>query len=149
MPSQRGTYTLTTQASRDVAWSTLATRVDATWTFTGGPFENYEGPALLSVRVHGDFDQLDRAPARAFPLRVGVERTDGVPPKGTTLDLRASFDEGRTWRTLTVTRTGAGFRAVVPKPPAGAAFVSLRASASDADGNRVEQTVVRAYGILR
>ena len=149
IPSEPGTYTLKTRATRTVPWSTLATRVHASWTFSGGPFEDFEGPGLLGVRIDGDFDQRDRAPARAFPLRVGVERTDGVQPTGTTLTLQASFDDGRTWRALTVTRKGAGFRAVVPKAPAGAAFVSLRANASDADGNRVRQTVIRAYEILR
>jgi hypothetical protein len=31
--------------------------------------------------------------------------------------------------------------------PRGAHFVSLRGSARDAQGNRVEQTIIRAYGL--
>ncbi|MBM7784697.1 S8 family serine peptidase [Tenggerimyces flavus] len=148
-PDEAATYQLTTSATRAVDWSTLATRVDAAWTFKG-PFEEFERPSALSVRTAGAFDLLNRAPAdRAFPLRVTVENADGTKPKVQRVALRASFDDGTTWTTLQLAPSGDVYWTTVPKPPANAHFVSLRAVAEAADGTKVEQTVIRSYELRR
>ena len=63
----------------------------------------------------------------------------------TKFGLQVSYDDGRTWRTPLLTRIGDHGIAFL-RPPAGEGFVSLKASAADAAGNTVEQTIVRAYG---
>jgi hypothetical protein len=61
----------------------------------------------------------------------------------TAFDRRASYDAGKTWLSPLVSRLG-DQGVTVLRPPAGG-YVSLRASAADAAGNRVEQTIIRAY----
>ena len=57
--------------------------------------------------------------------------------------MDVSYDDGRTWTAAPVTAQGQSWSAAVRHPARG--FVSLRARASDAAGNTVEQTVIRAY----
>ncbi|MEV4757671.1 hypothetical protein AB0J86_21515 [Micromonospora sp. NPDC049559] len=56
------------------------------------------------------------------------------------LAVEASYDDGATWNRVPVRDGAARVR-----HPAGAGFVSLRATAADGAGNTVRQTVVRAY----
>jgi hypothetical protein len=60
------------------------------------------------------------------------------------LDLLVSYDEGRTWLKPLSSRVGDRGVAFL-RPPAGEGFVSLKASATDAAGNTVEQRVIRAF----
>ena len=63
---------------------------------------------------------------------------------GATLAL--SYDDGATWTPVPLqrARTG-GWSAKVQYPRAQGSYVSLKASAWDDAGNRVEQEIVRAY----
>ena len=73
---------------------------------------------------------------------------DGMAaPRGVTLKVETSYDDGRTWTTATTARKGSGFTAVVERPARmhGDAYVTLRVTAKDAAGNTVRQTVDRAY----
>ncbi len=148
-PEQPATYRFSTRATRAVDWSTLATRVDASWTFRG-PFEDYHRVPTLTARVSGALDRLNRAPAdQPFPLRVRVETGIGQTPALDSVALRASFDDGETWTKLRLTRDGDTYRTTVPPPPSDARFVSLHATAAAADGTAVEQTVIRSYELVR
>jgi hypothetical protein len=74
---------------------------------------------------------------------VTVQWNKGLDPVAlASLTVEASFDDGRTWRAVPV----AGAVATIDHPRA-ARFVSLRAKAADANGNTVEQTTIRAYGV--
>jgi hypothetical protein len=59
-----------------------------------------------------------------------------------------SFDDGAHWQQVPVAALGDRAVAVIVHPR-DAAFVSLRASASDLAGNRVEQELARAYALKR
>jgi hypothetical protein len=48
-----------------------------------------------------------------------------------------------TWRSTKVEQADDGWRTEVTNPAGGA--VSLRATATDAEGNKVEQTIIRGY----
>jgi hypothetical protein len=54
-----------------------------------------------------------------------------------------SYDDGRTWTEVRLDRR---HQATVHHQR-GREFVSLRVRATDRDGNSVEQTVLRAYGV--
>lgn len=81
--------------------------------------------------------------------------TDLQPPEGgwpcpdniTNVTLEVSFDDGASWAAVPVTRFGRLWIAAL-KHPLTAEFVSLRSTARDREGNRVEQTVIRAYGLI-
>ncbi|MDX3229607.1 hypothetical protein [Streptomyces sp. ME19-01-6] len=63
----------------------------------------------------------------------------------------ASYDDGESWRPLTLERaTTPGTyetQLKAPRASASAGYVSLRTKTVDALGNEVEQTVDRAFGI--
>jgi hypothetical protein len=117
---------------------------DVAWTFREPGSAAPVAPLpLLVVRAGGaGLDDQGRAPAGcAYPLVLTVQHQPGAAaPKLASLRVAASFDDGATWRPVPVS----GGRALVGHP-ARAGFVSLRISATDAAGNSVEQTVIRAY----
>ncbi len=55
--------------------------------------------------------------------------------------VEVSYDDGRTWQEVPV-RAG---RTLVLRHPVGDGYVSLRSLGADADGNTLEQTLIRAY----
>jgi len=60
--------------------------------------------------------------------------------------VETSIDDGATWKTATIkAKTGGHYDVVVANPKTG--YVSLKVSASDADGSKVEQTLTRAYAV--
>jgi len=149
MPADQHTYVLSVTGTRAPRWSPLAKQVDLAWTFRSAatpPNTTVQLP-LLTVRASGAFDDLDRAPAgTAFPLTLRVETQKGAAASAVrTVTVRFSTDDGRTWCTAPVTGRGATRTATIPNPMSG--FVSLRLSATDAAGDRVDQTVIRAYQV--
>ena len=91
-------------------------------------------------------DEQNRA-VRALPLvlPVAIERPAGAKaPIVERVTVDASFDDGATWSPVPGALIGARFLGIVIHPRA-ASFVSLRGTARDVEGNRVEQTIVRAY----
>jgi hypothetical protein len=53
-----------------------------------------------------------------------------------------SFDDGTTWRPARVVADGSRWKVDLP---AGTGYASLRATAVDAAGNSVTETITRAY----
>jgi hypothetical protein len=103
---------------------------------------------LLTVRVGGAVDLTSAAPAgRAFRLPLTVQRPAGSERTPVTrLTLQVSYDDGRTWKTVRVSRHGATADALLHHP-GHVGYASLRISAADRAGNTVDQTVIRAYRI--
>jgi subtilisin family serine protease len=125
-----------------------ATRTETSWEFRSGrpaagrtePLSllqiGYAVPADLTGYVSGRHPHL---------LGLTLWHQEGLPaPRGTTLRVEVSLDEGAKWRSVPVIRHGDGYRALIP---AGYGSVSLRVHARDAAGNAVTQTVIRAYGL--
>jgi uncharacterized protein (TIGR03382 family) len=152
VPPEAATYTLSATATRSVPWSVIGTSADVTWGFRSEHVEaSDELPPplpLLVVRASGAVDD-DGASAggQPYPLTLRVQRQDEVPASALTeLTLEVSYDDGATWQPAAVQRTEQGGTATVLHP-AGDGFASLRIAARDADGNTVQQTVLRAYQI--
>ena len=73
-----------------------------------------------------------------------VERTEGAQIKSVTVEM--SLDDGATWSPAPGFLVGTHwFGLVVHGNAPGATHVSLRGKARDQAGNRVEQTIIRAY----
>ncbi|MDG4832078.1 hypothetical protein O7627_22615 [Solwaraspora sp. WMMD1047] len=124
----------------------LSTTVDVAWTFQSRHVVDPEPrPLPLTVVRFAPFlDRHNRMPAgpAAF-VPVTVEAQHGTPPVDD-LVVEASPDDGDTWAEVPVTSVGHGWLARIRHDSA-ARFVSLRATATDEGGNRVEQTIIRAY----
>ncbi|PSM41176.1 peptidase S8 [Streptomyces dioscori] len=61
--------------------------------------------------------------------------------------LEISYDDGRSWRTVGVSRAGAHTWQGTLTVPRGTPYVSLRASAADDRGGSVTQEIIRAVGV--
>ncbi len=147
IPVQAGesTYRLTAEATRAAAWWPLSRTVKADWTFRSSAANEGKPLPLVTVRFDPAVDLRNRVRAeRRIAIPAYVERA-GLPIRTKQLSVWTSADDGRTWRKASGHRTPAGWRVDVQTPSSG--FVSLRAKAVDAAGNRVEQTIVRAFGV--
>lgn len=120
------------------------------WTFASGhaaPGAPARLP-LLVVRFSPELSESGLAPGgAAFALPVAVDQYGREsPPEITELGVEVSYDDGATWSRAPVDSDGARWTARLEHPSA-ARHVSLRASAQDDRGNRVEQTLLRAYAL--
>ncbi|WP_245736264.1 S8 family serine peptidase [Micromonospora pattaloongensis] len=146
VPPEPADYRLETRATRSV--SDLATEVSAAWTF---PSAHSDGDGfaklpVMAVRFAPALDAANAAPSgRAFRIPVTVQRQPGAPAAQVRqLTVEVSYDDGRTWGAAELWPGRSGWTATV-RHPAGAGYVSLRATAADSAGNTVTQSVIHAY----
>jgi len=149
VPPGAATYRYEQDLARPADIFDLSPRVSAAWTFRS---QHVGGDAprslpLLTMRFTPPVDQHNQTSARVIVLPIAFQRPPGA---GTPLVVRASlevsFDEGARWSRVPVAVIGDRAFAIVVHPSS-ATSVSLRSSATDLQGNRVEQTIVRAYGL--
>ncbi|GAA1560803.1 S8 family serine peptidase [Kribbella sancticallisti] len=105
---------------------------------------------LLQVEYSIPLDISNRAAAR-LPLTIGlrVRQTVGAAASPVrTVKAWVSADDGAGWTSIPTHEADGRFSALVPPGalPWGAK-ISLRVSASDAAGNTVEQTIIRAFAV--
>ncbi|RJL35583.1 S8 family serine peptidase [Bailinhaonella thermotolerans] len=149
-----------------------ATDVTTTWEFTSqAPAKDEGTPQVACVANIGTAKgpcRIERVPliryglasvlaldntARApglLRLPLEVYHQDGPEQTAITgLTLKISYDRGRTWKDAPARRTGEGrYEARIIHPPlAEGTTVSLRATARNAAGSTVEQTVLNAYAL--
>lgn len=151
VPEDAADYWLEASIRRDPEASRLSTDVSAVWTFGSEHVEgdNPEALPMSVVRFAPPVDSRNRVPARSvLTVPVAIQSQVGTPALATKgLTIEVSTNDGRTWRKVQVIRgTGGTWRALVPQQ-AGSAFVSVRATATDVDGNTVTQTIIRAWEI--
>ncbi|MGV9361814.1 S8 family serine peptidase [Amycolatopsis sp. NPDC003731] len=145
VPPEESTYRLHSESVR-AGSAELSTKVIADRTFRSGTVPGTEARPLplMAVRFTPWLDDHNRAPGGVpFLVPVRVEHT-GQHARITSLSVRVSYDDGATWQTAPLHR-GDGQWLAALRHPSGAAFVSLRATATDDAGNTVDQTIIRGY----
>ncbi|MER7333849.1 MULTISPECIES: S8 family serine peptidase [unclassified Micromonospora] len=150
MTPERARYRVVTDVRRDQPWWTTSTKVNTAWTFHSQQAGDRALLPVLSVGYDLDVDLDNTVQAQST---VGISLDFWYPKDLAGLRIReaklwASYDDGVTWRQVTVTAGGDATVKGAIKSPAlddTNGFVSLRVQATDADGNTVEQTVTRAY----
>ncbi|MDX6280923.1 MAG: hypothetical protein QOH03_1994, partial [Kribbellaceae bacterium] len=101
--------------------------------------------SLLQVGYDVPVDLTGRVAARPHVIGFSVKQQAGAAAaRSTSLQASVSFDEGKTWRRIITVGALGHYVAVVP---AGKGTVSLKVVAGDNAGNKVTQTVIRAYGL--
>lgn len=101
---------------------------------------------LLSIGYDPPVDLSGRAAGGATRLGITVAPTQNAPATTiTTATVEVSVDDGATWTPATLTGSDGRYTAAFTTPTDG--FVSTRVTATDAAGNTVTQTVIRAYAI--
>jgi subtilisin family serine protease len=145
VPPEPATYRLEATTSRSVDWWPLSTSVSAAWTFRSSAAGEGAALPLLAVGFDPAVDLRNRAPGgRRFTFPATVSGTSAAV---TSLAVDISYDDGRTWKPAAVTRSAGRWSVSVTHPVTG--YASLRARATDADGNTADQTILRAYQIAR
>lgn len=143
VPPEVSDYRVTTEAVRPAIFD-VTTRISAEWTFRSGHVDGEELAALPlnAVRFTPKLDNDNAAKAgRPFLVPVALQLQSGSTVRPRQLAVDVSYDEGKTWKKAEVI----GGLAVLLFHPADAKSVSLRAKATDRDGNTVDQTIIRAY----
>ncbi|GGU50563.1 serine protease [Lentzea flava] len=148
VPPEPGRYRLVAEAEQSSAGTPLSPRISAEWTFHSGRVDDTTQMSLplQVVRFAPPVDEHNTAPAgQDFRVPVTVQRVAGAPPSPVMgISVFASYDEGTTWYPVQLIPDVGGWDAVLHHPP-NARTVSLRATATDAGGNSVQQTIMRAY----
>jgi subtilisin family serine protease len=147
VPDGPAQYRLTADSRGQVGSRQLWTEVSAAWTFRSTAADEGAALPLLSVRLAPPVNLRNQAPGgRPFSFPAYVDRQDTGKARVTSLDVATSSDDGHTWQPAVVQLSGDHWTVSVTNPWAG--FVSLRVRATDADGNSVEQTILRGYAII-
>lgn len=148
VPAGAGTYRLEQVRQLNEKILPLSSRMSRTWTFRSAhvPQDRTEPLPLLAVKIAAPVDEYNRGRAGRLALvPIAVERPYGVPEtRITELTVQLSGDDGATWYPATTFRIGHLWYAVLVNPDRGE-FASLRATATDRAGNKVEQTSIKAY----
>ncbi|MFJ9431790.1 S8 family peptidase [Streptomyces sp. NPDC101490] len=144
---ERAEYRVVTDVRRDEPGWTTSTGVRTDWRFHSERGEGRTPLPVLSVdyRLGTDLANSARTKSRTS-VGLGVRHPKGLTgSKITGVKLWASYDDGASWRQV---RLDGALNGRIDNPSA-AGFVSLRVTATDADGNSVDQTVTRAYQVRR
>lgn len=155
-----GWYTMRTTATRWVPGSRLPARLlspreTVSWRFYVGSDYATVDTTLMPVsstrylpRGLNEENQAQPGPATRIGVHVTPARTPGWAThtyRLRTVRVQASFNGGKTWRTVRLVRHGSYWLAMVPA--AGAGYVALRSTVTDVRGDRTVQTIYRAYQI--
>ncbi|MER7688008.1 S8 family serine peptidase [Streptomyces sp. NPDC097610] len=143
VPAAKGAYRFVLDARHTTDWATYSTSTHTEWTFASAHADKETALPVLSLGydLHG-LDLLNRAGAgRTSEVSLTVRNQEGsVTPSA--LKAWVSYDDGSSWKEVKVKRGKAEI-----EHPKGTRFVSLRVRAADRDGNAVDQTVLRAFGL--
>ncbi|MGW4644172.1 S8 family serine peptidase [Sphaerisporangium sp. NPDC004334] len=142
-------YRLVNEAARDASLYPYSTRTLTEWNFTSGYVETDHTLTLPIIQVDYDVDvDADGRAHRKADLTVTPRQlpyaVDAGPISAVTVEV--SYDDGATWRSARLARSGDGWRTRLDAPRTAHA-VTLRAFAKDTEGNSVSQTITRAFGL--
>lgn len=143
VPAAKASYRLALDARRTADWAAYSTSTHTEWSFASAHTDQRTALPLLSIDYDVDgLDLLGRVDRKhKSELGLSVRNQSGGVTAG---DLKAwvSYDDGTSWKEVKVKRGELEL-----KHPKGATFVSLRVRGADRNGNAVDQTVLRAFGL--
>ncbi|MEU6883286.1 S8 family serine peptidase [Streptomyces sp. NPDC046712] len=152
VPSERGAYTLEQNVMKigSKVWN-RSTSVNSVWKFTSQLDESVysQGIPILLPRYNLPEDGL-KTLAATDGQKIGLTATGhaGYTPAAlTSAKLSYSYDGGSTWTEAQVSQQGGEWTATVNHTGAAGKPVTLKTELTDAHGNSVTQTVVRAYDV--
>ncbi|RPE39626.1 subtilisin family serine protease [Streptomyces sp. Ag109_O5-1] len=136
-------YRFELDVQRRAGWARYSTSTHTEWTFSSAHTGTKTALPLLTVGIAPKgLDLLNQADSRrAVEIGLPVANQLGIV-KADSLKAWVSYDDGTSWKEVKVKNGKARF-----KPARGAETVSLRVLATDRDGNRIDQTVLQAFGL--
>ncbi|MET9087872.1 S8 family serine peptidase [Streptomyces sp. NPDC004237] len=143
VPADQASYRFVLDARRTADWAVYSTSTHTEWSFASAHTATATALPLLSLGITPKrLDLLNRVDGGRESV-VGLSVTDqSGNVEARELKAWVSYDDGASWKEVKVRHGEARF-----KPARGAESVSLRVRATDRDGNRIDQTVLRAFGL--
>lgn len=161
----RADYKIDWSSSTPPGWSDLGVSEDSAWTFSSAPARADRLPSyelcspdtsqscsyvpLVFASYHfsdGLTGEVTAPGTETFEVTGYHERGDGAPPVSQA-SAEASFNDGTTWAPAAVTSLGHGtFRVTVTDPDI-SGYASVRVTLSDAAGDTLRQTIIRAWAL--
>ncbi|MEU8080045.1 PA domain-containing protein, partial [Catellatospora citrea] len=130
----------------------LSTRTHSEWTFMSDtvegdemlPFSVLNLDYKLETDLHGDVPAgtTQRIGLKPVSMDLGT-----VPGKITKVTLDVSYDDGATWRKVTLSKGADGYWNGAFETARKPGFISVRASAQTDAGYSVKHEIIRAYGL--
>ncbi|MEO3754033.1 S8 family serine peptidase [Streptomyces sp. B6B3] len=151
VPPGEAAYRFDLNTSRSGADWLFGTATETSWDFVSGSVEEETPLPLLQVDYEVRADEHNAVDdGRRHTIGLDVRHQDGLAaPEDVTLEVEVSYDDGATFVPAARVREHDDnrFTATLERPAEvdGEAYVTLRVTATDAAGNRVRQTVERAY----
>ncbi len=145
------TYRVELEVTKGRPRWTVSTESFTAWTFRSarGPKDVPVALPFLSAGWDLGLDLDNAAPGgKPFTLRLRPRHQEGVPPIPVKdAKVWVSYNDGATWKRVPL--HSADHSAVIkhPKKVDSSGFVSLKIDVTDRQGNRLEQTVIRAYAL--
>ncbi len=139
----KASYRFELDVQRRAAWARYSTSTHTAWTFASAHTDASTALPLLTVGIAPKgLDLLNRADSRR-ELEIALPVADQLGSiRASSLKAWVSYDDGTSWKEVKVKGGTARFKAAK-----GAESVSLRVRAADRDGNGIDQTVLRAFGL--
>ncbi|MFJ8490336.1 S8 family serine peptidase [Streptomyces sp. NPDC094038] len=143
VPADNASYRFVLDAQRRADWAVYSTSTHTEWSFASAHTGTATALPLLSLGITPKgLDLLNRVDG-GRESAVGLSVTDqSGNVRARELKAWVSYDDGTSWKEVPVRHGTARF-----EPAKGAESVSLRVQAADKDGNRIDQTVLRAFGL--
>ncbi|WP_266586675.1 S8 family serine peptidase [Streptomyces sp. NBC_00365] len=144
VPAAKSSYRLVVDTRRTADWAAYSTATHTEWSFASAHTDQQTALGLLSV----DYDvaglNLLNSAEAGHTSKLGLSvRNQSGGVTASSLKAWVSYDDGTSWKEVKVKHG----KAELKHPKKDARFVSLRVRAGDPDGNIVDQTVVRAFGL--
>lgn len=151
VPAGPGTFRLELDGRFEQPWWIYSTRVSSAWTFhsAGDDGDGERLPLLVADYDVPGADASSTVPADE-PIRIDVGLRHQVGSAGAEIDevgLDVSFDDGESWTPARLRGADGRYRATADAGGEPGGAVTLRLTATDVNGGRLEQTVVRAFGL--
>ncbi|MFJ7936082.1 S8 family serine peptidase [Sporosarcina sp. NPDC096371] len=147
----RTQFRLVSDASRDAERWTTSTSTHTEWTFWSQRQEEFHTfLPMVSLDYSVDTDMNGNTVAGdTIKLGLSASQIDYASGNGEIAgaSLEVSFNEGDSWEKVELVQKGEGWTADIKNPKKSGSFVSLKASAWDDEGNRIDQEVIKAFGV--
>jgi hypothetical protein len=142
-------YRLVVDTTRDLPDRPYSSRTKTEWGFISDQADNtaLEPLPLIQLDYTVSTDLSGRAHRRAG-LTVTPSHLPGAAGPGpiSTVTLELSYDDGASWHTVKLQRSGNDWLGQLDAPSK-AKYATLRTTARDTKSNTITQTVVRAFGL--
>ncbi len=144
IPNGAAKLRIDTEFARKAPWWPTSTKITSSWSVSS-PGSGVL--PLMAVRFHPETDLRGEVAAKdAYELPIWIQRERGAPTAEVTkLAVQISYDDGTTWTEAPITRHPSSWTARVATKSR--SYVTLRAQATDAAGNTVDQRIYRAFRV--